>query len=407
VRHALLVLALVALGMPVAATGDLASKHKTPRTVLAIESSAVGSQLVRVDAQSLKPVSKSVWLGGSASAWALSPDGRRLAVALVGDFVIRIIDASRLSHLAAIRSRDRYTSVLAWPAARRLVWLGADRVFVADPVTRKRLSTAMLPGAFIMAVQRVGNTLALLAAPTGEIGPARLALVGAGGRLRSVSLAGIRAGTVFDAESNEGKEWRPGLAFAPDGRVFVVGAGDDPIAEVDLRTLAVTYHRPEARRSLLAKLHDWLEPRADAKMGLPGSSRSALWLGDGRLAVWGSDTVRSGPEKVETTPTGLSIIDTQDWTIESVDVRAERVAFAAGTLLTTTEGAGLTGYSTDGRRRFRVFDGESVWVAATFGSKVYVLPRRGRMRVVDAATGRVVGTRRAVPWILHKDFSWQ
>jgi hypothetical protein len=406
VKHALLVVALVALGMPVAATGDLASEHKTPRTVLAIESSAVGSQLVRLDAQSLKPVSKRVWLGGSASAWALSPDGRRLAVALVGDFVIRIIDASRLSHLAAIRSRDRYTSVLAWPAARRLVWLGADRVFVADPVTRKRLSTAMLPGAFIMAVQRVGNTLALLAAPTGEIGPARLALVGAGGRLRSVSLAGIRTGTVFDAESNEGKEWRPGLAFAPDGRVFVVGAGDDPIAEVDLRTLAVTYHRPEARRSLLAKLHDWLEPRADAKMRLPGSSRSALWLGDGRLAFWGSDSARSGPEQVKTRFVGLSITDIRDWTVETVDARASQVALAADTLLTTGERAGLTAYSRDGQRRYQVFEGESFGIAATFGSRVFLFPARGRIRMVDATTGRLLGTRRDLPWILHKDFSW-
>jgi hypothetical protein len=394
------------LAAPVAATGDHASKLNLPRTVLAIEKTKESSFLVRLDARSLKPVSRRLSLGGFASAWALSPNGRRLALSFNGDHVIRIVDPHRLKHVGSIRgSRD--ISALAWPAPRRLVWLGADRVGVGDPTTRRQLTTAYLDGAVIVAFRRVGSSLVLLAPPSGEIGSARLAVFGGDGRLRTLTLTGIRAGTTFEPVSMQGEMRQPGLAFTSDARTFVIGAGDEPVAEVDLRTMVATYYRPEPRRSLLAKLHDWLEPRAEAKMQLPGSSRSALSLGKSRLAVWGSDSVRSGPEKVETTPTGLSIINTQDWTIEPVDAQAEHVALAAGTLLTTAEGAGLTGYSTDGQRRYRVFDGESVWVAATFGSRVYVLPRRGRMRVVDAATGRVVGTRRAVPWILHRDFSWQ
>jgi WD40 repeat protein len=125
---------LAALAVPVGATGDLASTQKTPRTVLAIEHGEQTSFLVRLDARSLKPVSRRVPLGGFVCASASSPNGRRLALAMCVDDAIRIFDARRLKHVAAIRSRDRYTSVLAWPAPRRVVWLGADRVFTADPI---------------------------------------------------------------------------------------------------------------------------------------------------------------------------------------------------------------------------------------------------------------------------------
>jgi len=94
VRHVLLVLAFVALAAPVAATGDRAAPLKPGGKVLAVESTKQTSFAVRLDARTLKPVSKRVSLNGFASAWAYSPDRRLLAVCIqkVG---IRILDARR------------------------------------------------------------------------------------------------------------------------------------------------------------------------------------------------------------------------------------------------------------------------------------------------------------------------
>ena len=80
----------------------------------------------------------------------------------------------------------------------------------------------------------------LLLGRPASIGPARVAVVDAGGRVRTVSLPGIAAGfqepADWDKVGASSRRAQPGLAVDPDGRrAFVVGAGD-PLAVVDLRT---------------------------------------------------------------------------------------------------------------------------------------------------------------------------
>lgn len=123
--------------------------------------------------------------------------------------------------------------------------------------------------------------------------------------------------------------------------------------------------------------------------------------------MWGSDTVRTGPDRLETTPIGLSIVDTKEWTTERVDARAEQVALAGESLLAAAPGAGVTAYTTGGERRYQLFGEESVWIEATFGPRVFVFPYSGgRIRVVDAQSGQVVGIRRGLPEVLDEDFVW-
>jgi hypothetical protein len=402
-RHALLTLALVALAAPVTATGDRAAPLEPSGKVLAVESTKETAFLVRLDARTLKPVSKRVSLNGFASAWAYSPD-RRLLALVIQKVGIRILDARSLRRIAVIPYWNRGFSQLSWPTPRRLIGLEGGLVSF-DPVTRKRLDMPKLEGD-LMTARGAAKRLVLLVAPPGQIGTARLVTVEADGSLRSLTLEGIRAGSTFESQPMAGEYRQPGLTFAPAERAFVVGMGDEPVAEIDLRTMTATYHRPERRRSLRTRFHDWLEPQAHAKL-IPGSARSAMWLGDGRIAVWGSDSVRTGPEQIQTTPVGLSIIDTREWTTELIDAKALEVRLAAGTLLASGGNRGLTAYSTTGDLRYRMFDGEPVRVGSTFRSLAFIWPRRGeRVRILNARSGRLVGTRRSEPWILHEDFSW-
>jgi hypothetical protein len=104
VRHAVLVLAVVALAAPLSATGEQTAPAKTAGTVLAIQSSREQDYLVRVDANSLRPVSKRLPLRGHAYAWSFSPDGRRLALGVDQAHGVRIVDLRGMKRVATIQT---------------------------------------------------------------------------------------------------------------------------------------------------------------------------------------------------------------------------------------------------------------------------------------------------------------
>jgi hypothetical protein len=396
------VLAIVALAAPVAATGDEMSPAKTTGAVLAIDGARGQDYLVRLDADTLRPVSKRVALGGHAFAWSVSPAGRWLAVGVDRARGVVIVDLRRMKVVRQIRTWSGGIAALAWVTPRRILgWEGAG-LFLLDPVARKRLPSPESPGDLLIA-RRAGNRLVLLTAPTLEIGAARLAVVGADGAVRSVRLDRIRAGEI---EIPRGESYRPALALDPAGRAYVVGAGaEEPVAEIDLERLSVSYHEPKRERSVITRLRNWLEPAAAAKEPLAGGWRYGVFIGDGKLAVWGYDSVPSGPEQVETTPAGLSVIDTNDWTRRVIDANAWHAAFAGGTLLASYRGGGLTAFTPAGDRRYQLFEGDPLGVVATFGERAFVAFDRKPVHVLEAATGDVLGTRRSVPLLLHPAFS--
>jgi hypothetical protein len=406
VKAAVVVFALVALAAPLGASGEQAAPVKVAGTVLAIESSRGQDYLVRLDANSLRPLSKRLALGGHAHAWSFSPDGRRLALGVDRVRGVRIVDVPRMKFVGRIQTWGGGIAALAWVAPRRILgWEGAG-LFLLDPVARKRLPSPKSPGGDVLLAQRAGNRLVLLAAGSFEIGPARLAVVEADGAVRSVQLDRIRAGMSPPLETRRGESYRPALVLDPAGRAYVVGAaGNEPVAEVDLATLTVTYHDLDREQSLLTRLRNWLEPAAEAKEPLVGSSRAGVWLGDGKLAVWGYDSVPVGERAVETRPAGLAVIDTSAWTKQMIDPNVWHAAFAGGTLLASYQRGGLTGFTPAGDRRYHVFDGDKLGVVATFDTRAFVAFDRRPVHVLDAATGRVLGTRRGVPRLLHPSFS--
>jgi hypothetical protein len=138
-------------------------------------------------------------------------------------------------------------STVAWLAPRRIIGVEPAGLFIVDPLTRKHLRPPEVGGS-IQTVERVGSRLVFILVPDGEIGFARLAVIDAQGTLMTVQLDGIRAGVRPEIETRHGEIRWPGLAVDPAGRAFVVGTGEEPVADVDLATLAVNYHRPHESR---------------------------------------------------------------------------------------------------------------------------------------------------------------
>ena len=328
----------------------------------------------RVAPQTLRPRSPQVVLGEYHDAWTFSPDGSRVAFGIsspaangVGPRVgVRIVDVTRMT-----ATRDVSTGIaaeaLGWLAPRRLVaLLQSGELNLIDPDTGAILSRQSV-GPFKMqcvpqpsAITRRG--FVLLLASRGRT-PSRLLLVTAQGRVRTVPLPRVPLG---------GNCGRGGLALDDAGsRAFVFGRGS-LVAEIDLSTMQVTYHRVAAHRSA------------------PARRRGALWLGNGVVAVFGQDKARS--------PMGVEVINTKTWTSRSIQRNAGAArSFARGLLVYDAEydpdasrrGIGLRAYRPDGRKLFHVLGREKVWDVQVAGSYAYAFSAT-LLHVVDLNSGKVV-----------------
>jgi hypothetical protein len=288
---------------------------------------------------------------------------------------------------------------------------GATEVDVVDLQTRATVSRTPIAGR-VGTIARAADALVFLCVPDQGIGRARLVVAGVDGSVRTVELPRVSAGWVFPdhpAADPVGTQRLPGVAVDPVGaRVYVVQS-TGPAAEIDIRTLAVSYHDLHADKSALARLASWWEPSAAAK-GMTGPVRTAQWLGDGLIAVTGHDeqfAAGSGGQGVlSDTPAGLAVIDTHDWTVATLDAGANAVKVANGTLLATgsswsstgdqVAAIGLVAYGADRSRRFRLFPGAQAWVDFVLGGRAYVdegVPNATRIGVVDLASGKVVAER--------------
>lgn len=264
----------------------------------------------------------------------------------------------------------------------------------------------------------------LLAAPRNRIGLAEL-VVADGRRLRTVKLARIDAGLVPGSLRNAaiGTDRFPGLAVDGGGRRAYVADPDGTIASVSLGSRRVSYHRPGTSRTLFQRLDGWLEPVAQAK-GDRGPWWQAQWLGDGLLAVTGTNSQATGSvsgnvisETLHQRPAGLEIVNTRTWQQHTLDPNADTVTTSNGLLLATgthwdvtpgenrTSGEGLVGYDSHGRVRFRLFAGRSVYVSVVIDQRAYVTvtaPSGHQHEYsVDLATRKVTATPDAEwPWLL-------
>jgi hypothetical protein len=380
--------------------------------------------LVRLDPSTFRVRPGRVLLGDRNSAWSFSPDRSTVVLADPTLFGwLRFVDVARMRALGDLRlNAGGFVRATAWLGPDRLVAVASyeqeTTLVLVDPVRRRILANRELQGSF-EELARSGDTAAVLLSPWRGIGPATLAVVDRSGAVRIADVGQIRVGTdPFDHERiGVIRSAHAGLAVDPtSGRAFVVGAAS-PLAEIDLASLAVRYHDLARPVSMLGRLRDWIEPSAEAKGAPDGPSRSARWLGDGRLAVWGFDnhgSVSGNDIRWSQTPAGLSVVDTRDWSVRTIDPTASEAAPAGSGLLAWSSlwdsdvrkmgGTGLSLYDQAGNRRFHVFGERSIPSVAASGSRALVsfFTATASYAVVDLASGLVLRTekRAAPPFVL-------
>jgi hypothetical protein len=160
------------------------------------------------------------------------------------------------------------------------------------------------------------------------------------------------------------------------------------------------------------------QPRtlAHTEKTLSGPTRRATWLGNGLLAITGSNGhawLDANHNYHETSaPAGLTILDTRTWTTRVIDSGTSTVTFANGLLLasgeqwdTTTNtsatkanGNGLTAYTVTGSTVFHVLGTSPVPSTLAVNGLAYAwqYPPSGKGKVttsvIDLTTGSVLRT---------------
>jgi hypothetical protein len=398
VRSVCLLLVLVVL---LAACRDAEESSVGPeRTAVSAQTVLVvrGGRLVEVDARTLEPLpGRGVHLRGHNGAGAVAPDGLRVAVG--GWKSVRIVNLTRFEVAADLPKPHGYSAVVSWGHPRRIVVVSEvfrrNRVdvLVLDAGSGRMLSRrafAAEDGSPLVA-QTANGAVAFLLRPRTGIGPTRLVHTDAEGRSRLVRLDQIASGVEYPDGIPAARFVWPALALDADGtRAFVVGA-NDLVAEVDLAHGHVEYHALEPSLSLAARLRSWLEPSAEAKSS-DRTQVGALWLGDGRLALYGYRTTAIADGEV-TEARGFRLVDTADWSVEMVDDEVVSLDRTGDVVLAWADfwenGTGLRAYDLSGERLFHVLGERPVETVAVVGARALVKLADGKRTVaIDLGSGR-------------------
>ena len=379
-----------------------------PSTLVAVDWASRPSQqtLVELDAVTLEPSAAPPVPVTGMTNWKLSPKGDEVAFGAQQRGPIRIVDLRSMTLVHEVRAGVGWSEVRAWPRADRLLAVSSVEpatFVVVDPAAGRVVRRVRLTAHLVATAPSAGGLVALVA-PVGRIGASRLVAVAATGAVRTVALRRISAGLFWRnrAQNPVGRISQPGLVVdIAAGKAYVVSA-DDLVAAVDLATLRVSYHRPHPPRSFLRRLLDWLEPSAAAK-ALNGQTRTAAWLGGGKIAEWGWNESwslkKNGVVTGRETVSGLKLIDTRSWTIRTLDKRSVLVGDAADSFVAinarknpTPPAWTLTGYTRAGDELFRKPIARTANVYRV-GPYAYLWNSPKHVTVLDASTGAVLGER--------------
>jgi hypothetical protein len=379
-----------------------------------VSSDTTATELARLDPTTLRPLpGDRLTLTGAWPMLAVAPDRSRAVLGSeAGD--LTVIDLVHLRQLGAVRTDLPGAAIFGWSwvGRSRLLLIGTSQQAATDvlavDVNARRVVRQQRLNGVVQGYARLPRGLALLVTPANEIGRARLVVSDASAGLRAVTLAQINAGfkQVDDTDGSGPRmeQALPGIAADPAGRRIYVVPGGGPLAEVELASLEVTYHRLGRAASPWQRLARWWAPPAEAKI-ISGPSRSALWLGDGQLVVTGYDGSAKGQHRE--IPSGLELIDTRTWAVRQVDRHSSSAMLAAGRLLAfgtafgtgpdgANQGYGLTLYGPGDRQPVHRFGAKQVsWIQVN-GDLAYVqlmdanLSDAEGYAVMDLRSGRLL-----------------
>lgn len=351
------------------------------RPVFALTDSGTGGRLLtRRDPATLAPIGPSAALDGSSQAAAFSPSGSLLAfVQWAGDRPsVRLLDLSRMGWRAPVPLGSTTGTVLVrWLDSRRVLVFAEQpdglRALVLDAVKNRLSGSERIAGHLTDRSQvAVGRTrAAVLIRAAQKIGPVRVAVVPPSGHPRIVRLRQIREGAT-------GRQiYRPSLVADPTlDRAYVVGGLRDPVATINLRTLAVSYRMPFA---------------STAAGDLAGAERMTVWLGGGRFAVAGWD---DGAPGSDSRLLGLRIVDTRSWRTRTLDPETDYFCVAGHAVVGHHLDGTLAVFGFDAARRLTIAppDAAAFPVPVASNDRYLYLPDPGAGALVaDLASGRLIG----------------
>jgi hypothetical protein len=371
---------IAALASTVMAVQVSAGAEDLGRPLYAVMQSGAGSRvLTRLDPATLSPVGPTASLGDSAQPAAFSGDGSLLAFVQWSGASpsVRVVELPGMRWRVETPLRlTTGTVIVRWLTARRLLVLAEQpdglRALVFDANASRLLGSDRLPGHLTDRQEvDVGRTrAAVLLRARQTIGPARVAIVASSGSTRTVTLNRIREGA-------KGRDsYRPSLvADASADRAYVVGAVDEPVATINLRTLAVSYRRP------FGSVH---------AAGFTGAERMTVWLGKGRFAVAGWD---DGPA-ADSRLLGLRIVDTHSWRGRVLDPESDYLCIAGHSVVAHHLDGALIVFGFDGKRRLALsLPGGGLPLNSVSNDRFLYLPDGEEAVVADLTTDSLIGRR--------------
>jgi hypothetical protein len=387
---------VAALGAAIAlaAAAFLPGAHPAAsRTLLAVAQGPDQRALVRVDARTLVPAGDRLPLGVLSGPFVRSPDGLLLAVGAGSG--ISFLDPTGMRNLGEVFLKPYPNiAVLSWPSAGVLFAQSCcpdtDHLLVVDPT--KRRIVARSPLWFdTVGTAPLPDAIAYLSSPSNRIGPPSVVVIDAGATSHLFApFSRISAGRhwhkVRGVQVLEIRQ--PGFTVDPDRRIAFVVASPSLAAELDLRTGAVAYHTIATARRI-----------AHVEKEFNGTTRYARWLGNGRIAVAGTRyTPSNRSSTVAAKPSGVALLDTRTWRMQTLDPAANGFV-AEGKYLLALEARTVKAFTTDGALRATIPAAGGVLYAQLFDGLAYVWTQKS-VTIVDLDAAAVVATLPAPPLYL-------